>query len=388
MSQPLSEPDLESHLPSLDGLRGLAILGVMFYHMTVLTSRTPLDLFYRKITECGAYGVDLFFVLSGFLITGILYDSKKASHFFRNFYARRTVRIFPLYYAVVFFCLVILPHIPNSKSARFGSIAGDEIWYCTYLSNFIIAYRNQWRHGILDISWTLSIEEQFYLLWPLAVFLFSRRTLQYLCLALIAIAILTRTTMVLTHSSSLATILITPSKFDALGIGALIALTVRQTGVLPWLKIARLTFPLALLSFILIFSLGRGNWDAPLMLCVGYTSLALTFGSFLLLSLPSPTPIPFLTSPPLRTLGKYSYAMYLFHLPLRGLLRDRVYKPSHFLTLHGSQLPGQLLFYPLAILFTLAAAMLSWHLYEKHFLKLKRFFPTPTAHHSEPAASL
>jgi peptidoglycan/LPS O-acetylase OafA/YrhL len=77
----------------------------------------------------------------------------------------------------------------------------------------------------------------------------------------------------------------------------------------------------------------------------------------------------------LRTLGKYSYALYLFHLPLRALIRDTVYGPARFPAIAGSQLPGQLLFYAAGISLSLVAAWFSWHAYEKHFLKLKRFFP-------------
>jgi peptidoglycan/LPS O-acetylase OafA/YrhL len=396
-STTLREPDLAAHLPALDGIRGLAILAVMLYHMTVLTSRTPFDRAYLALLEWGGYGVDLFFVLSGFLITGILHDSKplpsstlhppssppRPSRYFLNFYARRTLRIFPLYYAVVFFSLVLLPHIPNPKAARFGSIAGDELWYWTYLSNYLIAIRQAWRHGILDVSWSLAIEEQFYLLWPAVVYLCSRRTLTRVCVALIFTALATRTAMVLLHAHPIATIVLTPSKFDALAAGALIAITVRHTGVLPWLPAARRTLPLGAAAFLLLYSLGGWRWDSAPMLTLGYTALATTFGSLLLLSLPT-SPLPhfpasLLSHPLLRMFGRYSYALYLFHLPLRALVRDTLYGPSQFPTLWGSQLPGQLLFYPLAISLTLVAALTSWYLLEKPFLSLKRYFPAPHA---------
>ena len=117
---------------------------------------------------------------SGLLITGILVDSKGGAGYFWNFYAHRTLRIFPLYYAVVFLSLVVIPNlppglVPSGKLANFGRIDGDELWYWLYLSNFSIARAGEWRHGILGISWSLAIEEQFYLEWPLVVLRCSLR---------------------------------------------------------------------------------------------------------------------------------------------------------------------------------------------------------------------
>src|SRR5437868_4990567 len=99
------------HLPALDGLRGLAILWVMLFHMAVVPAVGPAARVWKAVAAQGGLGVDIFFVLSGFLITGILLGSKERPNYFRNFYARRVLRIFPLYYAVVFFSLVVLPHV-------------------------------------------------------------------------------------------------------------------------------------------------------------------------------------------------------------------------------------------------------------------------------------
>src|SRR5262245_15687101 len=125
------------HLLALDGVRGLAILLVLVYHAMLLSEHNTtlaFDAWFSRVANVGWCGVDLFFVLSGFLITGILLDTKGGPHYFRNFYARRTLRIFPPYYAVVFLALVVIPNLPEGvvpakKLASFGRIDGDEHWY-------------------------------------------------------------------------------------------------------------------------------------------------------------------------------------------------------------------------------------------------------------------
>src|SRR3981081_3459715 len=199
----------------LDGLRGIAILLVMIYHQTVAVGSTPVDRFVGFWTLSGWVGVDLFFVLSGFLITGILYDSRGSTGYFRNFYARRVLRIFPLYYAVVALSLFILPHLPHWKLDSLARINGDELWYWTYLSNFSIGAHSEFRHGILDISWSLAIEEQFYLTWPILVLLLSRRWLVTLCCALFVLALAWRSALIFAGVSPITVAVLTPGRVDA-----------------------------------------------------------------------------------------------------------------------------------------------------------------------------
>src|SRR5260370_16732322 len=174
------------HLPGLDGIRGLAILLVMAVHF--IGDATPRNFAERlavKLASYGVLGVDLFFVLSGFLITGLLLDAKNDPHYFRNFYARRILRIFPLYYLVLALLFLVLPRLialtPALELAR-----ERQVWLWTYTANFYIAAKSSWA-ALTYVShfWSLAIEEHFYLLWPLAVFLLSRETLARICLAAI-----------------------------------------------------------------------------------------------------------------------------------------------------------------------------------------------------------
>ena len=129
------------HVPALDGIRGIAILLVMVHHFTIFGMGAPttvLDKRVYKLFAAGWCGVDLFFVLSGFLITGILLDAKGGAHFFRNFYMRRFLRIFPLYYGFLFAFFVLLP-LTFSLGDNFRSLLEQQGWYWSYLVNLPIA---------------------------------------------------------------------------------------------------------------------------------------------------------------------------------------------------------------------------------------------------------
>jgi hypothetical protein len=158
-----------THQPALDGVRGIAILLVLFHHFTVFDPITGVGAWLGFAALLGWCGVDLFFVLSGFLITGILIDARGSSRYFSSFYMRRSLRIFPLYFLVVFLSFVVLPRFPALHDVLAGPTDVVQWPYWTYLVNFAIADRAQFLHGILDISWSLAIEEQFYIVWAVVV---------------------------------------------------------------------------------------------------------------------------------------------------------------------------------------------------------------------------
>src|SRR6266849_4754306 len=169
-----------SRVVELDGIRGIAILLVLALHFGLPVCPPGI---LHDILGMGWAGVDLFFVLSGFLITGILLDSKGKPDYFRRFYLRRVFRILPIYYAylIVFFHVVPVIAHATGRLATFEYGRGDEVWYWIYLSN--------WRHAVnqnphLRHFWSLSIEEQFYIVWPLVVYLMPARILKYVCVAI------------------------------------------------------------------------------------------------------------------------------------------------------------------------------------------------------------
>lgn len=376
-----------SHIPALDGIRGLAILLVILFHHTLMRQQTPFDRVYVNLARLGWSGVDLFFVLSGFLITGILYDSRGSAHYFRNFYVRRTLRIFPLYYAFLFFTLRISPQLwPDTELAAMGRAAMEsrsEAWYWLYLSNILFALDEGFGHPNLAVTWSLAIEEQFYLVWPVVVALLGRRSLMRTCGALVVIAPALRTTMLMAGVDPTAPYVLPFCRLDALATGALVALALRDerdgARLVTW---ARYIAPAAAVAVLGIWylevPLDNRNWTEPIMQGAGYTMLALLFGSLVALTVvarPGSGLSRLFSLPLLRTFGTYSYALYLFHVPVRRFVRDTYFPVAAFPTWLGSPLPGQLLFYVVATAPAFFLAWASWHLYEKQMLKLKRFFP-------------
>jgi peptidoglycan/LPS O-acetylase OafA/YrhL len=382
------------HVPVLDGIRGLAILLVMLFHLDELRPHNGVDRAFRMVMGLGWIGVDLFFVLSGFLITRVLLNAKGTANYFRDFYARRILRIFPLYYLILATSLFLLPRfLPPDKLARFGKIDGDEMYYWTYLSNFAIAKVGKTRHGVLDVTWSLAIEEQFYLAWPAIVLLCSRKTLLRVTGVLFLMALAVRVAMHLfTSYNEFSIYVLTPCRVDGLAVGAALAVYAAEHGDLKSLEgVARRVVPAGVLA-ILAGGLGEelfgkrsdfGIGFGPMFNTLGLSLNALVFGSLLVVV--TTAEVGSLShrvfgSAFLRGLGKYSYCLYLVHLPIRAAIRDRVFGPKatgsrfHFPALLGSELPGQLMFYCAAGACAFAVAWLSYHLFEKRFLDLKRFF--------------
>jgi peptidoglycan/LPS O-acetylase OafA/YrhL len=377
-----SPPEARRHLPALDGLRGLAILLVMLYHFTggVNTAAYGLDRWLSRITGCGWCGVDLFFVLSGFLITGILCDSKASPTYFRDFYARRSLRIFPLYYGVLMVLFLIFPLFPSLNIPGLQSVGEHQSWLWTYTTNIAISLHGNARFRSEFIQtghfWSLAVEEQFYLVWPMVVLVLGRRALARLCMALFAISLLLR--CALTAGGIVEVSTLTPCRLDGLMVGALIALHARSGNNLATLvpsarRIAAYTGA-ALIAISVWAGLDLLHW---LTRAVGFSLLAVFFGAVLVLTLgssPSSRFPRFFNNRVLQFFGRYSYGLYVWHFLLAptfghyfsvNILIDRVF---------GHYWPARICYVFFCFTASIAVAWVSWHLFEKHFLRLKRFF--------------
>lgn len=368
----------QSHMPALDGLRGIAIILVLLHHAWVFSPFVPTtwtERAYAVFGNAGWIGVDLFFVLSGFLITGILVDTKGSAQFFQKFFARRILRIFPLYYASLLLFLVILP--------RAGFLTSDlliaqenQFWFWTYFSNVLIA-SDGWQESSLFLShfWSLAVEEQFYMIWPFAVAWLSRNRLMKLCFLAIPLAWSARFVLALMDNNIAAYVLM-PARLSTLLVGAWFALYVRSPASEKRVDLRRVLLGASILLVLLgvVVTMDRGLQNltdlgqlSGFPAVAGLAGLAIFFASSRE-SLYTKA----LSSGVLRFFGRYSYAIYIWHLPLILILARTSFMRSTQQSL--GPLSGHGVFVLITMGASIVAALLSWNLLEKHFLRLKEKF--------------
>ena len=344
---------MQSRLPQLDGIRGIAILMVIIHNESPKYPLLSLD---RLFTN-GWMGVDLFFVLSGFLISGILLDSKQSEDYFRNFYIRRCLRIWPLYYASLFFMFVVVPLVRPSESATIFAERSSPWWaYPFYLQNFLVPIPAN-ATGLLGVTWSLAIEEQFYLVWPVVVRISSTVAVRRIALIVVCLSPLLRLFMV---SQGLEIYSNTFSRLDGLMAGAFLACVTRSKDFEPsrFLGRAWVAF-LALGPLAFAITSVDARWFVFSMSAVA--SVALVYVSLYskqqwLQSL--------LTNRFIVYTGAISYGLYLLHkIP---------FNLGRLLSLDDYPVLAA----PILLAVSYGIATLSWIFLEKPFLKLKRFFPT------------
>lgn len=366
---------LPKHMPGLDGVRGLAVVMVMWFHFAQGSQMSSLGLYWR-LAVLGQSGVDLFFVLSGFLITGILADSKGGDHYFRNFYARRTLRIFPLYYGVLLVTFLLLPLLfalfPATGSLETLGLhhAEQQGWLWTYTSNLRAVLTGQVYDGPFGHFWSLSVEEQFYLAWPAVVWLCSRRAAMWLCALGCLGAFLLRVPM---ESVAFG---FTLTRADSLLAGAWVALAVRRPGgvraLRPWVAwIAVIGVPV----LVLISATKSGSHLLTWVYTTKFSVYSVWYAAIVLLAALA-TPGKGLGRvvcwPVLQRLGKYAYGMYVYHGVFGPWLASIL--PGTYLEKYVGPVPAIVLhsLVATAVVFVIAAA--SYHLYEAPILSLKRYF--------------
>jgi|HubBroStandDraft_6_1064221.scaffolds.fasta_scaffold18489_5 peptidoglycan/LPS O-acetylase OafA/YrhL len=327
--------DFSRRIPELDGLRGIAIGMVIFFHVVTLAiaARPTLPLGYiLATTRLFWSGVDLFFVLSGFLIGGILLDARDSPNYFKTFYVRRFCRILPLYFLFIGLVATAYQFVYRPIGAPLNGIFEGRLpwyWYFSFAQNLRMAKLNTTGAAIMSVTWSLAVEEQFYLVLPAIVRFVRRSALPYVFIAGIVIAPLVRLFIIFRFPTSfVATYALLPCRMDTLFVGALCAYGLREPRVWRWLVKSRT----AVWTGFFVLLAGMAGLNASMnassgvpfllsMLSLGYGWMAVFYATAISLAL---TESASFFSRAMRWrmltgLGTIAYSVYLFHLGIYGL---------------------------------------------------------------------
>jgi peptidoglycan/LPS O-acetylase OafA/YrhL len=365
----------KSRVAELDGVRGIAILLTIVCNTAILQHATmPWATAWQRAADGCWIGVQLFFILSGFLITSILLDSRGEQRFFINFYARRALRIVPIYYLVIA-GIVAFFFIMGSRTQH------NPLCYWLFMSNVCIAKTGYWGEFV-GVTWSLAVEEHFYIVWPFLVAAFVGRRLAIVTAAIIAASLMLRFALSMKGVSSIVIYTITPTRIDGLAAGALIAMAIRSSVSSATLVAAARTMLGVGLAIILwvVIKTGAFAYDNRLAETIGYVATTVAGSGLVLLMVTGPHTHPLLGRamrwPLLMNIGFYSYAIYLFHPIAHGILtRTPMFHADNLTSFPGGPLAAQIVITALVIAISWSAAILSYSLIEKRFLALRRLFP-------------
>lgn len=343
------------YIKQLDGIRAIAALMVMFFHFfRNIETNSQFYLAIKKISIFGQTGVSLFFVLSGFLITRILLSTKEKKNYFKNFYLRRALRIFPLYYLFLTIYYFLIPLISNSQFVPFN----QQIYYWIYIQNFATTFN--WKSSGPDHFWSLAVEEHFYLFWPLMVYFIQYKKIKFGLLLIIVLALISRLFFV---ENNIEVFYFTLTRMDELALGALLA-TFERDGKLGYAKTK--TFLISIVILIIptiILWIGTTGKSISFIQLFKFNLISLIY--FCLIGLVVCLKNENFFNKVLRSkffiyTGKISYGLYVYH-PLCffmiSILLKVTYVPISFF---------------LSFLLTYLIASISYYFYESYFISLKK----------------
>ena len=343
----------------LDGMRAIAVFSVFMTHWL------PVE----KVLgfSPGRLGVNLFFVLSGFLITGILLKAKHSidqgeqplSRVIGHFFARRALRLLPLMYMVLFITTVL----------NYPTVRETVVWHSLYVGNFYFALYGDW-YGSTTHLWTLAVEEQFYMVWPLVILLVPNRLLLKTIIVVIISAPLFRLICFELYVPSVSIRVLTPSSFDMFGIGALLALLAKRKSYV-YVANMRLVKWMGIIGLpLLVIATASSYGRLPILYEIGQSlGSALFFGYIVIRSSVGFSGILgfILSCKPMVYIGTISYGLYVVHN----------FMPFTFKLLFGpviwSEIPT-LEKFGINMLGTFIIASLSWHFFEEPINRLKKHF--------------
>jgi peptidoglycan/LPS O-acetylase OafA/YrhL len=367
------------HLPALDGLRGLAIIAVLLRHAAFFfQEHGPAARWFLPVMQFGGWGVDLFFALSGFLITGILLNTRSALNRGRSFYGRRILRIFPLYYLAIAVVFLAEPHSAWVRSAANLQNPADHLAYLFYFQNWIPL----WHHGDYPISfishfWSLAVEEQFYMIWPAVIWHLTTRAVVKLCAVAFVVSFALRVILDAHFGTGIWVYAFTITRADGLYVGSALAAILALEGHISNRILGGLTAGgLLALAMVAVFGPARCLWETgEYMSIFGISGVALLSGAAVVFCLQyTETRLGrFFQQGWIRSFGKYSYGMYVWHFPVYYTMEHVMEQRSVVFPLPTAKAIPYL---ALLMAASYSAAWLSFNLYEQWFLRLKtRFEP-------------
>lgn len=370
-------PAIPGYKLELDGIRGMAASMVLFYHGSSIISQHWLDSVYARVMAFCHSGVDLFFVLSGYLITSILYRDIKKNNPPHFFYARRILRIVPLLFLLISVLAlgpVLFTNWPLKKIPR-----GEVLASLLFISNFKMGFLSYYFNNFLGCTWSVSLEEQFYLFWPSLVRKMSREVLLRFCLLAIVSALALRTILVFNQVSHIFINVMFFTRFDALAFGAVIYLLFE--------RLNKNRYANFWAYFILFLGLGviflMEFYERARYPCfgssIGYTIFGLTYSAllFLVLNAHENSAIRNLFRNSIFTFpGKLCYGVYLLHGPVIGFYREYVFNnfPWEKFDILPLSLPLDCFRLITLLGTTILVSTVVFYLFERPFLKIQRYF--------------
>lgn len=319
----------QPRIGELDGLRGIAIIVVVIFHYVnnqLVHSEYLLGKALYKITSFGWVGVDLFFVLSGFLIGSILIREKYSKKYFSTFYIRRIVRIVPNYYLFLILYSALLFTRVGSENSFIGGNTTIPLWsYFLMVHNLYMGHLDNMGYEALSITWSIGIEEQFYIFMPFIVYFTRRTILPFLLLCIIMIAPFLR----ITYNTWVPTYVLPTSRMDSLAFGVLVAWAhfqynlkaIVQKNLLLLVSAFFVTVLLCAFFFVRYGDLGTIKHSLFGIIFSLLVVFALTYTNSWYAK--------FLQNPVLRLIGTISYSLYLFHYLILGLAHYIISKKTN-----------------------------------------------------------
>jgi peptidoglycan/LPS O-acetylase OafA/YrhL len=380
MTDDRSDLRIKGYVPELDGVRALAIGLVLLHHVWTYGGTSFLGVALSKFAEIGWCGVDVFFGLSGFLITGILLDTKGRKNYWKSFYIRRSLRIFPLYYVTIgALWAVYLMAVPR-LGIQTGEPAGPPWVYFLYLTNFAVTWNGDFGFLPLDVSWSLAIEEQFYLFWPLLIARLSIPRILHMIVAVLILSPLVRVAVFLANPDAYAPAYVFLfGRLDALAIGALAAWLARYGSRRAIDRFIGMTIP-ACLGLVALYAFGLFDRYSLLFVVLGYSLVPAATAS-LVLGLVAGRFAPVarvFRAAPLVAIGKISYGLYLLHLIARALIEKGPIGARFGLADHPESLAWATAHFAAVTALAIGLAAASWFAFEKPILSLKsKLAPRP-----------